>query len=126
MADRIADICRREFPSLREDMPVRAAVALMLDARAGAAPVLDNGGTLLGVLSQRDCFRSALNAAYYQHWQGVVGEHMSRDPVTLEADTDFVTAAEAFLSEPYREYPVVDGRAAYRHVVAVGSAGGLP
>ncbi|MDO5611779.1 MAG: CBS domain-containing protein [Paracoccus sp. (in: a-proteobacteria)] len=112
-SDSIGTIMRRDFPRLSADMPIRDAAALMLDQGFAAAPVVDDAGALIGVLTQKDCFRPALNASYYRQWSGTVADQMSRTPVTLEAATDPVTAAQAFLDHPHRSFPVMrDGQLA--------------
>lgn len=95
--------------TLRPDTPIRRAAAQMAETGTTAAPVTDDSGALLGVLTQKDCFRPALQASYYQEWKGSVGDFMSADPVTLRLGTDLVTAAEAFLEHPFRSFPVLDG-----------------
>ncbi|WP_029375086.1 CBS domain-containing protein [Oceanicola sp. S124] len=105
----IATIMQREWVSLGPDTPMRRAAALLAGAGAAAAPVLDASGKLIGILSQKDCFRPALQASYYQEWKGTVAEAMSRDPVCLQADDDLITAAEAFMAHPHRIFPVLEG-----------------
>ena len=113
MADTIAALCRTDHPRLVPEMPVRAAVSALVAARVSVAPVLDAGGALAGILSQKDCFRPALQAAYYQQWSGTVADHMTAKVATLDAAMDMVAAAEAFLAAPYRAYPVLaEGRLA--------------
>ena len=94
---------------LRLDMPVQRAAAQLANTRTAAAPVTDDSGELKGILTQKDCFRPALQASYYQEWKGCVGDFMSTDLVTLRIGTDLVSAAEAFLEHPYRTLPVLDG-----------------
>lgn len=72
-----------------------------------AAPVIDASGALVGILTEKDCFRPMLNASYYQQWDGSVADHMSRDVRTLPVDLDFVSAAEEFLARSHRVYPVM-------------------
>ena len=109
--ERIDAVMQTEFPRLRPDMPIREAVARLVEGRIAAAPVVDDTDALVGILSQKDCFRSALNASYYQQWSGTVAEHLTRDVRAIDADTDIVTAAEMFLEFPYRTYPVLrDGQ----------------
>ena len=95
--------------TLAPEMPIRRAVAMLVRGDTAAAAVLDDSGQLVGMLSQKDCFRPALNASYYQQWQGSVADFMSRDLVTLPAETDLAAAAEAFLEHPHRSLPVLDG-----------------
>lgn len=95
--------------TLRPDMPIRRAAALLVEAGAASAPVVDDGGALLGVLTQKDCFRPALQASYYREWSGSVAEVMTKGAVTLSRGTDLFTAANAFLDHPHRAFPVTDG-----------------
>ena len=108
MPERIAGLCKVDVPRLAPDTPVRAAVEGLLAANASAGVVVDESGSMVGILSLKDCFRSALSAAYHQQWQGTVADHMTPDPRCLDADTDYATAAEAFLAQPYRVFPVTE------------------
>lgn len=115
MADeRIDSVMRTEFPTLRLEMPIREAVALFVNSGWSAAPVVDDKGALVGIMSQKDCFRSALNASYYQQWSGTVAEHYSHEVDTLDVETDLVSAAQCFIDKPFRAYPVT------RHGLLVG------
>ena len=106
---KIAAIMRTDVPMLAPGTPIRRAVALLVDARAAAAPVTGVDGDLVGILSQKDCFRPALHASYYREWKGIVAEHMTRDVVAIEADDDLIRAAEMFITYPHRVFPVRQG-----------------
>lgn len=88
-------------------MPIREAVALFIRQRIPSAPVIDEAGALVGILTEKDCFGPMLKASYYQQWEGTVADHMSRSVLTLPADLDLVSAAEEFLARSHRVYPVV-------------------
>ncbi len=105
--ERIDSVMQKDVLRLSPDMPIRDAVAALVKARSQVAPVLDDTGTIVGVLTQKDCFRSALNAGYYRQWRGSAKDYMTTEVETLDAETDFVTAAEAFINQPFRAYPVV-------------------
>jgi CBS domain-containing protein len=111
---RIDSVMRTEFPTLRLETPIREAVALFVDTGWAAAPVVDEKGALVGIMSQKDCFRSALNAGYYRQWSGTVAEHHAGAVEALDVETDIVTAAQAFIEQPFRAYPVT------RHGLLVG------
>lgn len=102
----IESVMQADFPRLAPGMPIREAVAILARHRLPAAPVMDDAG-LAGILTEKDCFRPMLNASYYQQWSGAVADHMSRAVLTLPADLDLVSAAEAFLARSHRVYPVV-------------------
>ena len=105
--ERIDSVMQKDVIRLTVDTPIRDAVAALVNKRAQLGSVLDDTGTLIGVITQKDCFRSALNASYYRQWRGAVKDYMTTEIETLEASTDFVTAAEAFLNKPFRAYPVL-------------------
>lgn len=103
----IAQVMRTDFPRLSSAMPIREAVALLAGEKASAAPVIDDRAGLVGILTQKDCFRPMLNASYYQQWSGSVADHMSGGVRTLPDDLDLVSAAEEFLARSHRVYPVM-------------------
>lgn len=109
----IADYMATELIALDPGMEINHAMKLLLDGRISGAPVVDDKGRLVGVLSKKDCLKAALNSSYYQEWGGTVADYMAREVETLEADMDLVQAAERFLSSHYRRFPVMrDGRLA--------------
>mgnify|MGYP001600747011 CR=1 FL=1 len=107
----IGAIMRRDITMLTEDTPIRRAVAVLVDARAAAAPVLGDDGRLIGILTQKDCFRPALHASYHREWTGRVADHMSREVVSVDIGDDVIRVAEMFLDHPHRVFPVLDGGA---------------
>lgn len=106
--ERIASIMRPDFPAIAPNTPIRRAAALLVEARTAAAPVIDDD-RLVGILTQKDCFRSALHASYYREWKGCVAEHMTPEVVSVDAQDELIKVAEMFLSHPHRVFPVADG-----------------
>lgn len=107
--ERIASIMRPDFPALCPTMPIRRAVALLVEARAAAAPVIDDDDRMVGILTQKDCFRPVLHASYYREWSGKVADHMSREVISVDTQDELISVAELFLSLPHRVFPVRDG-----------------
>jgi CBS domain-containing protein len=92
---------------LRPEMEILHAMELLLEKRISGAPVVNTKGSIVGVLSKKDCLRAALNAAYYQEWGNPVSQYMSIKIEMLDADLDLVTAAERFLASNFRRFPVM-------------------
>ncbi|MCO5156656.1 CBS domain-containing protein [Paracoccus solventivorans] len=113
MGTTVEHIMRAEFPRLSPEMPIREAVAAFARQRMASAPVIDDRGGLVGILTEKDCFRPMLNASYYQQWGGAVADFMTREVRALTVDLDLVSAAEEFLARSHRVYPVLrDGEVA--------------
>jgi CBS domain-containing protein len=89
------------------DMDIHRAIKLLLDKRISGAPVLDDGGAVVGILSKKDCLKVAFGASYHMEWGGKVAEFMSPDVQSVAADTDIVEVAELFLASRFRRFPVM-------------------
>lgn len=108
---RIGAITRTDGPALAPDTPIRNAVAVLVETRAAAAVVTDTDGRLVGFLTQKDCFRPALQASYYQEWKGQVADYMTHEVITVDVNDEVIRVAEMFLTYPHRVFPVQDGSA---------------
>ncbi|HPG22673.1 MAG TPA: CBS domain-containing protein, partial [Amaricoccus sp.] len=56
----VSDIMTRDLVTLSPGTEINHAMQILLDRRISGAPVLDDQGWLVGVLSQKDCLRAAL------------------------------------------------------------------
>ena len=107
----IADYMATDLLVFPPDMEINQAVQILLERGYSGAPVVDDKGTLVGVLSKKDCLRASLNASYYQQWGGLVRDYMSTPVETLDAGLDLVQTVQIFLDRPYRRFPVMsEGR----------------
>ena len=97
----------RTLVTLKPDMDVLDAAHELVKHRVAGAPVVDESGNLLGVLSETDCLRVALNAGYHGQWGGPVSEFMSQDTKTVDCDMSIIDLAQQFLDSGYRRFPVV-------------------
>ena len=103
----VKHVMQTDFLRLTPTMQIREAVAVFAKLRISAAPVVDEGGALAGILTERYCLRPMLNASYYQQWEGSVADFMTREVRSVPVDLDLVSAAEEFLSRSHRVYPVM-------------------
>ena len=107
----IRDYMATDLITLSPDVEINRAMAILLDSKVSGAPVVDANGSLVGVLSKKDCLKAALNASFFQDWGGAVSDYMSTEVEVLDPDMDLVKAAETFLGSQYRRFPVMkDGK----------------
>jgi CBS domain-containing protein len=102
------DYMSRHLVTFSPEMEVIHAVNILVEKRISGAPVLDRRGNLIGMLSEKDCMRIALEAGYYGEWGGRVGEYMHSPVVTIDADMPIVEVAQLFAEREYRRYPVTE------------------
>ena len=105
---RVRDYMSARVITFAPDMEILEAVHILVVNRISGAPVLDLRGNLIGMLSERDCIKVALNAAYHNEWGGRVEEFMSREVKTVDADASIVDIAEIFVEMSYRRLPVLE------------------
>lgn len=90
------------------EMDIHEAIGSLLRHKISGAPVLDDEGNLVGILSKKDCLKVAFSDAYLKSRSGPVARYMSRDVQTVAPDTGIVEVAERFLQGTFRRYPVLD------------------
>ncbi len=93
--------------TLTPEMGVMEAVQKFLDYRISGAPVVDERGEMIGMLSEKDCLKVVLNAAYYEEMGGTVSDFMMKDVISIDASTGIVEVAEMFIKSSFRRYPVI-------------------
>ena len=104
----VSDYMARELITLTPEMEINHAMNILLDNRLSGAPVIDSAGSLVGVLSKKDCLKAALEASYYRDWGETVANYMSTDVQTIPAGTDVLAAATFFLKSVFRRFPVME------------------
>ena len=86
--------------------PVRRAIALLVEHRIGALLVVDEGGNLVGILSERDIMRTA--AADEQLFDLPVDAIMTHDVIVGMPQDDVIAVAHTMLEKRFRHLPIVD------------------
>jgi predicted transcriptional regulator len=112
MSRSLRDISVKEFMSaslvtFSPDTPIFDAIRRLVSQGVSGAPVLDQFGNIVGILSEKDCMKVALNAAYHDELGGKVDDFMSRSPVTVDADASVLEVAEMFFASSFKRYPVM-------------------
>jgi CBS domain-containing protein len=98
-----------EVVTLHPDMEILRASQVLIGNDISGAPVLDQHGRLVGILTERDCLRVVLHAGYHAQPGGQVRDYMTPDPVAVAPEETILVVAERFITGSYRRYPVVDG-----------------
>jgi CBS domain-containing protein len=104
----VKDYMNTQLVTFRPDMEVMAAINQMVKHGLSGAPVVDAGGKLIGMLSEKDCMQVGLIAAQDTCVAGPISQFMSTQVKAVSPDTNLTQMASMFLTQPYRRYPVVD------------------
>ncbi len=104
----IADYMAKHLVTLNKDTDVLTAIKLLIEHKITSAPVLDENKHLVGIFSEKDCMKVALETAYNKGLTGKVSEYMATDTVTVNADSSVIDLAEKFQNSSIRSYPVYE------------------
>ena len=104
----VKDYMTKTLVTFKQDTNILDAIHTLVEHRIAGAPVVDDAGNLVGMLSELDCLKVALQAGYYGDYGGPVADFMSNDVMTVNAEMSIVDLAERFLDSRYRRFPVTD------------------
>lgn len=104
----VKDYMSRTLVTFKPEMSVLDAVYKLVEHRIAGAPVVDDTGNLIGMLSELDCLKVVLQAGYHGDYGGPVRDFMTADVQTVNAQMSIIDLAQKFLDSRLRRFPVTD------------------
>lgn len=104
----VKDYMTRTLVTFKPETNVLDAIHELVRHRIAGAPVVDDAGNLLGMLSELDCLKVALQAGYHGEYGGPVRDYMTADVKTVNAEMSIVDLAQRFQDTRFRRFPVTD------------------
>ena len=103
-----AAIMTDELVTIHPDAPIMEAIELLTEKKISGLPVVDDDGRLVGVITEF----AMLAMVYDRHVQSQrVGQHMTREVISVEADDTIGRVADLCIVHRVRRLPVMrDGR----------------
>ena len=125
------DIMNREVVTVRPETEITAAARILLDRKINGVPVVNDKGTVVGILCQSDLIvqqkkmpipslftfldglialtsMKQLEKEVRKIAATVVADAMSPDPVTVKPDTSIETVAALMVDNSFHTLPVVE------------------
>ncbi|MBO9480131.1 MULTISPECIES: CBS domain-containing protein [Gammaproteobacteria] len=103
----VEDCMTPKVVTVSPDIQVAEAIRILLQHNITAAPVVDNEGTLIGILSESDCLEGTLNGSYFSQDAGLVRDYMTSQVVTADPQEDIITVYQRFMTDKAHRVPVV-------------------
>ncbi|MGO0306208.1 CBS domain-containing protein [Endozoicomonas acroporae] len=103
----VEDCMTPKVVTVSPDIQVAEAIRILLQHNITAAPVVDNEGTLIGILSESDCLEGTLNGSYFSQDAGLVRDYMTSQVVTADPQEDIITVYQRFMTDKAYRVPVV-------------------
>ncbi len=108
---RVGDYMATQLVTFKATDTVFDAMHVFLSRKISGAPVVDEQGALIGILSETDLMEVVIQDSYYNESGGIVGDFMKQPVDTVSADEDIYNLAQRFRDEHRRRFPVLrDGR----------------
>jgi CBS domain-containing protein len=104
---KVRDFMSGKVVTFRPTDDVLDAMRILVENQISGAPVVDDHGHLVGMLSEFDCLAVVLSAGYHGDPGGPVSALMARDVQTVDADMSVVDLAQLFVDSRLRRYPVL-------------------
>jgi len=103
----VKDYMSGKLVTFHPETDVLDAIHVLVSRGIAGAPVTNNRGELVGMLSEIDCMKIALHAGYHGDWGGPVSDYMTSNCETVDADMSIIDLAQHFLDTKFRRFPVV-------------------
>jgi CBS domain-containing protein len=107
----VRDYMTTRLLTFTPDTEVMAALRQLVTRGHSGAPVVEEDGSIVGMLSEKDCLKVAVLANYEDVSPGVVRDFMSSSVATVSPDTSLLEVAGRFIDAPFKRFAVVvDGK----------------
>ena len=99
--------------TFRPNDSIDQVLEVLTKKKISGAPVLDESGSLVGIISEVDCLKEIIKGKYTNtpKFPGKVDDHMTKNVITMSPDLSLFDAAQKFLELKIRRFPVMkDGK----------------
>ena len=96
--------------TFKPEQPIQDVIKIIVDKKISGAPVLNDQGGLVGLISEKDCLRIIVDQAYNNLPAETrkVSDYMTAKVQSLSPKTNVVEAAKEFLNSPFRRFTIVE------------------
>ncbi|MDX1363071.1 CBS domain-containing protein [Arenibacter latericius] len=96
--------------TFRPDQAVEEVIEALLKYKISGGPVVNENYELIGIISEGDCIKHISEKRYHNmpSPNKLVKEHMIKNVETIDGDMNIFDAANKFLTEKRRRFPIVE------------------
>ncbi|TFG71938.1 MAG: CBS domain-containing protein [Flavobacteriales bacterium] len=107
---KVSDYMTRKLITFRPDQSVEEAITVLLKYRISGAPVVNENNELVGMISEGDCIKHISESRYYNMpmENNTIEHRMVKNVATIDGNMNIFDAANKFLSERRRRFPIVE------------------
>jgi len=106
---KVKDCMATKLITFRPEQRMVEVIKTLVEKGISGGPVVDEENNLIGVISEGDCLREVVKGRYADalDLSGKVAEYMVTEVITIDPETDVLQAAQMFLKQRLRRFPVM-------------------
>lgn len=107
---KVSDFMDTVVQTLSPDTQILDAVDFLLAKHVTGAPVVDEEGRVVGIITEKDCLNLLAAGSDADVPRGTVADFMTSQVQTIPKTMNIYFCAGLFLNTTVRRFPVVDGK----------------
>lgn len=104
----VRDFMDKVVPTLTPETGILEAVDFLLSHHVTGAPVVDELGAVVGMVTEKDCLRLLSTGMEADVPRGTVRDFMSTEVAWVPPDMNIYFVAGLFLKASFRRFPVIE------------------
>jgi CBS domain-containing protein len=101
-------LMQTQVTTVTRTLDIYEAIRIMVDQHVTGLPVVQEDGTLVGVITEKDVLRLMINS---EDQPGTVEDYMTHEVLTFEETDSLVDIAECLIEKNIRRVPILrDGK----------------
>ena len=110
---KVSDFMTKDLITFRPDQSMEEVVDSLINNKISGGPVVNDKNELVGIISEGDCIKHISESRYYNMppEDDKIENRMVKNVETIDGDMNIFDAANKFLSDKRRRFPIVqDGK----------------
>ena len=107
---RVRDYMTKKLITFSPEQSVEEVIEELIRYKISGGPVVNEKNELVGIISEGDCIRHVSESRYHNLPGEIrkVEQHMAKNVETIDGDMNIFDAANKFLNDRRRRFPIVD------------------
>ncbi len=107
---KVSDYMTRKLITFRPDQSIEEVIEAIIKYKISGGPVVNEKNELIGMISEGDCIKHISESRYYNMPMDVnrIEQRMVRNVETIDGNMNIFDAANKFLQEKRRRFPIVE------------------
>ena len=107
---KVSDYMTRKLITFRPDQSIEEVIDSLIKYKISGGPVVNDKNEVVGIISEGDCIKHISDSRYYNMpvEDNRIEKYMVKDVETIDGNMNIFDAANKFLSEKRRRFPIVE------------------